>query len=183
MAPPLALGSGPKREHGATHPEPGELRAVSFLRILWHDNAAFLLLTFGTVLFLFALVVWITGSAPGGRGRPARDVSPQEARIALAFTGTLMVGGGVLASLRALWLRRVFRSGEPVQATVTQVSSAKGYSRLRFEYRHGGVPYALKRSLRRSPRAQALAPGDSFTLLVDPWNSRRVVLAELYERG
>ncbi|HEX6883536.1 MAG TPA: DUF3592 domain-containing protein [Planctomycetota bacterium] len=183
MAPRLALGTAPKREQGEAPPEPDALRAVSLLRILRHDNAAFLMATFGAVLFLIALVVWITGRAPAGRGRPPRVVSPQEARAELAFTGILMVSGGALASLRALWLRRLFRGGEPVQATVTQVATVKGYSRLRFAYRHGGVPCTLKRTIRRSPRAQGLTPGDTFTILVDPWNSRRVVLAELYERG
>src|SRR5262245_15599220 len=165
----------------ARPPEPHDVRAVSLLRILRHDNVAFLLVSFGTVLFAFALFVWVTGANPGGRGRPTRPVSPAEARGFAAFTGALMMSGCALALVRAARVRRLFRVGELVHATVAAVHHMKGYSRLRLDYRHRGEPCAVQRTIRRSARARALQPGDALAILVDPQHSRRLVLAELYQ--
>lgn len=184
MATRLALGTRGERERPQeAAPSLRELRQVSWGRILRHDNATFLLVTFGSVLFAFALAVWLTGSAPAGRGRPAREVSPEEARALLQGAAVLLAVLWGLAGLRAGWLRRIFALGVPERATVVDVAHARGYSRVRFEYRHGGTARRLRRTIRRSPRAQALATGEAFTLLVDPGWPKRVVLAELYERG
>jgi hypothetical protein len=63
------------------------------------------------------------------------------------------------------------------------VSHAKGYSHVWLDYRHRGTSCKLRRGIRRSTRAQTLAPGDSLAILVDPGRSRRLVLAELFDRG
>lgn len=158
------------------------LRTVPLRKLLRHDNLAFLLASFGSVLFAFALLIWITGSQPGVRGRPSRPVSPAEARAILLFTGTLMASLCSLAALRLWRIHRLFQLGELVQARVAKVSRAKGYARVWIDYRHRGTQCSVKRSIRRSARAERLAPGDSLTILVDPEHSRRLVLAELHER-
>ena len=180
----ISLAPAPVRD---TPPPPSrsanDLRTVSLWRILRRDNAAFLLASFGTVLFGYALLVWITGHSFGGRGRPARAVPAEEALGFTAVTGALMVTLWAIAGLRALWIRRLFHVGEPVQATVEKVSHAKGYSRVRLGYRHRGTQCSLRRSIRRSARARTLAPGDSVAILVDPERSRRIVVAELFDGG
>ena len=152
MERPHALGVALAREEEAA-PSPdlpvAITRQVSLRRILRHDNLTFLLASFGTVLFAFSLVVWITGSAPGGRGRPSRTVTPEEALAEMAFTGALMIGLWVLAGLRAWRIRRLFGIGERVEARVEKISHAKGYTRLRLDYRHRGTPCSLRRSIRR----------------------------------
>jgi hypothetical protein len=165
MEPHLALGTTPVRE-SRTAPSLDEqsLREVSWRAILRHDNPAFLLVTFGGVLFAFALLIWVTGSSPGGRGRPSRPVPPAEARALVLGTGVLMASLCSLAALRAWRVRRLFRIGARVQASVTKISHAKGYSHLRLDYRHGSREHARPRArARRSardpgrPRASAQA--------------------------
>lgn len=164
-------------------PDLERLRRVSWPRILKHDNPAFLLATFGTVLFAYSLLVLVTGHTPGGRGRPSKPVTTEDALGFLTATGTLMVFLCSLAGLRVWRVLRLFRIGEPAQATVETISHAKGYSKLRFGYQHDGTTHSRRRAIRKSARARTLQPGDSLAILVDPERPRRMVLAELFDGG
>ncbi len=158
-----------------------DLRQVSLWSILRHDNASFLLASFGTVLFAYSLLVCVTGRTIGGRGRPSRPVAPGEAQAFALVTGGLMAVLCALAGLRAWRVHRLFRVGEVVQATVEAVSHAKGRSRVSLDYEFGGTRRSIRRSIRKSSRALALQPEDALALLADPHRPKRVVLAELYD--
>ncbi|MCI0587468.1 MAG: hypothetical protein L0323_11570 [Planctomycetes bacterium] len=181
---PRLLGAALVREdREAQSPDPRSLREITLWKILRHDPHWFPMVAFGIVLFAFSLLVWITGRMPGGRGRPARPVDPEEARAFLSVAALLMASLCAIAGLRAWRIRGLFEVGDVVQATVERVTYAKGTSRVRFDYEHRGTRCSLRRSIRKSARARALKPGDSLAILVDPDRPRRVVLAELYDRG
>ena len=179
----MALRLRLEREDRRVAPSPAKqsLRQVSFRKILRHDNPSFLMASFGATLFTFALFICISGTTPGGRGHRPRPVDPESAQGFLIFTGILMVSLCALAALRAIRIRRLFRSGDDVEATVETVSSAQGRSHLRLAYRHGGAHHSVRRSIRKSTRARALKPGEAFSILVDPTRPKRIVLAGLYD--
>lgn len=161
--------------------EPRDDREVSLRKILRHDNPTFLMASIGTVLFLFSVFAWVTGAAEGEPGRSRRSGGAEADLGFISITAALMVVTCALAWLRAWRIRGLIGVGDLVLATTGKVSTAKGYSRVRFEYEHGGERRSMRRTIRRSERARALAPGDSFAILVDPVRPKRVVPIGLYD--
>ncbi|MCI0587457.1 MAG: hypothetical protein L0323_11510 [Planctomycetes bacterium] len=162
-------------------PEPRDDREVSLRKILRHDNPTFLMASIGTVLFAFSVLFWIVETLDGGRGPSRRPVDLEATRAFMSVTAVLMASLCALAWLRAWRIRGLIGVGDLVQATTGKVSTAKGTSRVRFEYEHGGERRSMRRTIRRSERDRALRPGDSFAILVDPVRPKRVVPTGLYD--
>ena len=156
-------------------------RAPAFWKVLKHDNPSFLLASFGAILVAMAFYVLVSGEVPGGRGRPGTPIDPRSAATVLAYSFGVALALWIPAALRVQRIRDVFACGTQVQATVRNVRTVKGYSRIDLDFVHNGSKRSIRRTIRRSAKAVALEPGSAVGLLVDPHSPRRVVLAELYD--
>ena len=148
--------------------------------IVWTDSTCCQLVLIAPMFFLFALMVKLTGTVPGGRGRPDRPVDPEFATLALACTGAMLAFVGAFVALRVARIRGLFDAGEEVEAMVTKVSRSKGGSTLRLEYERAGTSYRVRSSFQRSSRMPTFTAGDRVTLLVDRMNPKRAVPMVVY---
>lgn len=148
--------------------------------IVWTDNACYQMVLFPPIFFLFALVVKLTGTWPGSRGRPDRPVDPEFASLALACTGGMLAFLWSIVALRVARIRGLFDSGEEVVATVEKVSRFRGGSTLRLEYERAGTTYRVRSSFQGSSRIPTFTAGDRVSLLVDRMNPKRAVPIALY---
>lgn len=148
--------------------------------IVWTDNACYVMTTFAPVLFFVALLIKLTGTVPGGRGRPDQPVDPEFANLALASTSALMLVLGAIVALRVARIRGLFDSGEKVEATVKKVSRFRGGSTLKLEYERAGTTYKVRSSFKNSSRIPTFTAGERVALLVDRMNPKRAVPAALY---
>jgi hypothetical protein len=150
--------------------------------IVWTDNVSYMLTSIGPVLFVLALMIKLTGTVPGGRGKPDQPVDPEFANLVLASAAALLAFFGALVSLRVARIRSLFDSGEEVEATVRKVSRFKGGATLRLEFQRGGQAYKVRSTFKRWSQTPEFTAGDRLALLVNPANPKRAVPVALYER-
>jgi len=150
--------------------------------IVWTDNTCYQLVVFPPGFFLFALAVKLTGTWPGGRGRPDRPVDPEFASLLLACTGGMLALLWWIVALRVARVRGLFASGEEVEATVVKVSRFRGGSTLKLEFEGAGTTYRVRSSYQGSSRIPTFTVGDRVPLLVDPMHPKRAVPVALYAR-
>lgn len=151
--------------------------------IVWTDSTCYQLALIAPTFFLFALLVKLTGTVPGSRGRPDRPVDPAFALLALACTGAFLAFAGTFLTLRVRRIRALFEAGEEVEATVAKVSRWKGGSKLALRYERSGTAREVRTSFQRSARIPEFAVGDRVTLLVERRNPRNAVPIVVYGDG
>jgi hypothetical protein len=149
--------------------------------IVWTDNACNTMTTLAPVVFLLALLVKLTGTVPGGRGRPDQPVTPEFANLLLASAATLVMILGVFVVLRVRRIWNLFDVGEEVEATVKKVLRFRGGARLKFEYEHGGTTYTAHAAFKRSSTTPEFEVGARIALLVDRLRPKRAVPLALYQ--
>jgi hypothetical protein len=147
------------------------------------DNACHVMTVFAPVLFFLALMIKLTGTVPGGRGKPDQPVDPEFANWALASTSALVIFFWALVAMRVSRIRSLFDRGEEVEATIKKVSRFKGGATLKLEFQRAGTAYKVRSSFRRDRRTPDFTAGERISLLVNPDNPRRAVPVVLYERA
>jgi hypothetical protein len=148
--------------------------------IVWTDNACYQMVVFPPGFFLFALMVKLTGTWPGGRGRPNQPVDPEFANLFLVCTSGMLAFLWSIIALRVARIRDLFDSGEEVEATVAKVSRFRGGSTLKLEYELEGTTYRVRSSFQGSSRIPTFTVGDRIVLLVDGMHPKRAVPIALY---
>jgi len=123
----------------------------------------------------------LTGTWPGGRGRPDQPVDPEFASLLLACTGGVLALLWLIVALRVARIRSLFDSGEELEARVEKVSRFRGGSTLKLGYELAGTTYRVRSSFQGSSRIPTFTVGDHVSLLVDPMNPKRAVPIALYE--
>ena len=76
--------------------------------ILRTDNACYQMSWIGPVFFVLSLLVKLTGTVPGGRGRPDQPVDPEFATFVLASAAALTAFLGSIVALRVSRIRSLF---------------------------------------------------------------------------
>ena len=148
--------------------------------IVWTDNKCYRLTTIGPVFFVLALMIKLTGTVPGGRGKPDQPVDPEFANLVLASAAALILFLGAVVAWRVARIRALFDRGEEVEATVRKVSRFKGGARLKLEFQRAGTTYKVRSTFQRWSTTPTFAEGTRISLLVDPANPKRAVPIALY---
>jgi hypothetical protein len=73
--------------------------------IIRTDNGCWGITTAAPMVFLIALVIKLTGTLPGGRGKPDRPVDPEIASMVLACAVALILLLSAFVALRVVWPR------------------------------------------------------------------------------
>jgi hypothetical protein len=148
--------------------------------ILWTDNACHALTTIAPIVFGLALMVKLTGTLPGGRGKPDRPVDPEVASLVLASATALCLLFAAIVAARVARIRRLFDRGEEVEATVLKVSRFRGGGRVKLQFERAGTTYRVRSTYKRSATTPTFAEGTRISLLVDRLNPKRAVPVALY---
>ena len=150
--------------------------------IIWTDNACCGITTSAPVVFLMALVIKLTGTIPGSRGRPDTPVDPEIASMVLACAVALILFLSAIVAVRVARIRSLFDGGREVEACVRKVKRFRGGARLKleFEFELDGIPYKLSSAFLRSSRTPAFSEGTRISVLVDPVNPKRAIPLALY---
>ena len=108
--------------------------------IIWTDNACCRITTIAPVVFLMALVIKLTGTIPGGRGRPDTPVDDEVASLVLAGAAALALFLSAIVARRVARIRSLFDEGREVEASVRRVTSFRGArQKLEFEFELDGI--------------------------------------------
>ena len=158
----------------------GVRKLPSARSVLWTDNACYTITLIAPMFFFLALMVKLTGTVPGGRGKPDQPVDPEFATLLLASATLLALFLYAIVALRVARVRRLFDLGEEVEATVLKVSRFKGGGRLKLEFERAGTTYRVRSTFKRWATTPTFAEGNRVALLVDPSNPKRAVPVALY---
>jgi hypothetical protein len=148
--------------------------------ILWTDNVCYTLTVIAPVCFVLALMVKLTGTVPGGRGKPDQPIDPQSATLILAGATALVLLLSAIVAARVARIRRLFDQGEEVEATVVKVSRFRGGGKLRLEFERAGTTYKVRSTYQRWARTPTFTEGTRIAVLVDRLNPKRAVPVALY---
>jgi hypothetical protein len=148
--------------------------------IIWTDNACCGITTSAPVVFLMALVIKLTGTIPGSRGRPDTPVDPEIASMVLACAVALILFLSAIVAVRVARIRSLFDGGREVEACVRKVKRFRGGARLKLEFELDGIPYKVSSAFLRSSRTPAFSEGTRISVLVDPVNPKRAIPLALY---
>ena len=151
--------------------------------IIWTDNAYRGITIIAPVLCLMALVITLTGTIPGSRGRPDTPVDPDVASMVLACAVALILFLSATVALRVARIRSLFDGGREVEATVRKVNYFRGGAgqKLELEFELDGIPYRVSSAFLRSSRTPAFSEGTRISLLVDRVNPNCAIPLALYE--
>jgi hypothetical protein len=149
--------------------------------IVCTDNVCWAIATTAPFVFLLALVIKITGTIPGSRGRPDTPLDPGVASLVLAGAVALVLFLSAIVMLRVSRFRGLFDGGREVEASVRNVKHMRGArTQLKLEFRLEGILYTVRCTFLRSSRTPAFDEGARIPLLVDPLNPKRAVPLALY---
>ena len=148
--------------------------------IIWTDNACCWITTIAPMVFLMALVIKITGTMPGGRGRPDTPVDPEVASMVLACAVALILFLSAIVARRVARIRSLFDGGREIEASVRKVKRYRGGATLKLEFELDGFPYKVSSAFRCWWRTPAFSEGTRISVLVDPVNPKRVIPLALY---
>jgi hypothetical protein len=135
---------------------------------------------FGVMCFGLALMVKLTGTLPGGRGKPDRPVDPEFASMLLAGAAVWLLLLAAIVAARVALVRRLFDQGEEVEATVVKVSRFRGGGSLKFEFERAGETYRVRSTFQRWARTPTFTEGTRIPVLVDRLNPKRAIPIALF---
>jgi hypothetical protein len=149
--------------------------------IIWTDNACCGITTAAPMVFLIALVIKLTGTIPGSRGKPDRPVDPEVASMVLACAVALILFLSAVVAVRVVRIRSLFDRGHEVEASVRKVTYFRGArQKLELEFELYGIPHEASFSFLRLRRTPAFGEGARIPVLVDPANPKRAIPLTLY---
>jgi hypothetical protein len=147
--------------------------------IVCTDNASWAIATSAAMVFFIGLMVKLTGTIPGSRGRPDTPVDPEVASMVLACAVALILFLSAIVARRVARIRSLFDGGREVEASARKVTYFRGGARQKLELEFTRTashtrPFLFLRLLR------TLFTGTRISVLVDPVNPKRVVPLALY---
>ena len=148
--------------------------------ILWTDNVCYALTVIAPVVFVLALMIKLTGTVPGGRGKPDKPIDPEHASIVLASATAFVLFLCGIVALRVARIRSLFDSGEEVEAEVRKVKRLRGGTTLKLRFKRKGTTYDVSSTFQRCRTTPVFDEGMRIALLVDPGNPKRAVPVALY---
>ncbi len=148
--------------------------------IIWTDNACSRIITIAPMVFLIALLIKITGTMPGRRGRPDTPVDPEVASMVLACAVAMILVLSAIVALRVARIRSLFDGGREVEASVRKARRYRGGATLKLEFELDGIPYKVRSAFQCSSRTPAFSEGTRISVLVDPVNPKRAIPLSLY---
>ena len=145
-------------------------------RIIGTDYGALL----GVILPLAGALLWAGNTFFGfpatWRGRAIQQGDPTFIWIGVGMA----VVGIVLLAWRLSVFRSLFANGHRVPGRVTSVSFFKDRGRIEYDYEYGGSALHGGHAVHKTKRTTSLEEGQTVTVLVDPGNPKRTILADLY---
>ena len=162
-------------------PDPDGMRRLpSTWSIVWTDNACYQITSLAAVVFVVALLIKLTGTLPGGRGKPDIPVDPEVASLILAYAVAGILFLSAIVALRVARIRSLFERGLEIEATVRKVKRFRGGQTLKLELQHAGITYKVRSAFQRGSKTPTFYEGTRIPVLVDPLDPRRAVPLALY---
>ena len=158
----------------------GMRKQPSTWSIVWTDNACCQITSIAAVVFVVALLIKLTGTLPGGRGKPDIPVDPEFASLVLAYAVAGILFLSAIVALRVARIRSLFDRGLEIEATVRKVKRFRGGATLKLELQHAGITYRVRTAFQRGSRTPSFDEGTRISVLVDPLNPRRAIPLALY---
>src|SRR5262245_821423 len=151
----------------------GMRRQPSTWSIVWTDNACYQITSFAAVVLVVALLIKLTGTLPGGRGKPDVPVDPELASLILAYAVAGILFLSAIVALRVARIRTLFDRGLEIEATVRKVKRLRGGTTLGLELQYAGITYRVSSAFQRGWRTPRFDEGTRISVLVDPLDPRR----------
>ena len=148
--------------------------------IVWTDSSCWQITSLSAVVFLVALMIKLTGTLPGERGKPDIPVDPEVASLILAYAVAGILFLSAIVALRVARIRSLFDRGLEIEATVRKVKRLRGGTTLKLELQHAGIPYRVRTTFQRGSRTPEFEEGTRISVLVDPLNPRLAIPLALY---
>ena len=158
----------------------GMRKLPSTWSIVWTDNACYQITSIAAVVFLVALLIKLTGTLPGGRGKPDIPIDPEFASLILAYAVAGILFLSAIVALRVARIRSLFDRGLEIEATVRKVKRVRGGTTLKLELQHAGITYKVRTTFQPGSRTPSFDEGTRISVLVDPLNPRRAIPLALY---
>jgi hypothetical protein len=158
----------------------GMRRPPSTWSIVWTDNACYQITSISAVVFVVALLIKLTGTLPGGRGKPDIPLDPEFASLILAYAVAGILFLSAIVALRVARIRSLFDRGLEIEATVRKVKCLRGGTTLKLELQYAGITYGVRTAFQRGSRTPTFDEGTRISVLVDPLNPRRAIPLALY---
>jgi len=149
-------------------------------KIISTDTACWRIATIAPMVLLIALAMKLTGTAPGGRGKPDRSVEPEVASMVLAGAVALILFLSAIVALRVTRSRSLFEGGREVEASVRKVKRFRGGLTLELEFELDGIPYKVSSTFVRWWRTPEFREGTRIPVQVDPMSPKRAIPLALY---
>jgi hypothetical protein len=158
----------------------GMRRLPSTWSIVWTDTACWRITSTAAVVLVVALMIKLTGTLPGGRGKPDIPLDPEFASLILAYAVAGILFLSAIVARRVARIRSLFDRGLEIEATVRKVKRARGGTTLRLELQHAGITYRVRTAFQRGWRTPEFEEGTRIAVLVDPLDPRRAIPLALY---
>jgi len=158
----------------------GMRRQPSIWSIVWRDSTCWQITSIAATVFVLALLIKLTGTMPGGRGKPDVPVDPEFASRILAHAVAAALLLSAIVAWRVARIRSLFDRGLEIEATVQKVKHMRGRTMLKLELEHAGITYRVRNTFQRGWRTLTFAEGSRISVLVDPLNPKHAVPVALY---
>ena len=144
------------------------------------DNVCWAIITAAPMVLFVGLMVKLTGTIPGGRGKPDVPVDADVASKVLASAVALILFLALIVARRVARVRGLFDEGREVEAGVRTVKHVRGGAKLKLEFELNGIPYNVSFGFQRWSRTPEFSEGTRIPVLVDPTNPKRAIPLALY---
>jgi hypothetical protein len=152
----------------------------SLSRIILNDYGAFLLAIGGPIALVISAFTAAFGFIPSIRGRGGQEVDPQFMMGMCVVAGIITILLFFLLSRRISRIKRILIDGQRTRAKVLEISFFKDRGRIEFEYTHGDQQHKTGAAVMKNKVATAISPGDEVDVALDPDNSRKALVVQLY---
>jgi hypothetical protein len=152
---------------------------LSVGRILRRDWAAFSLILFVGIWWLFVVAVYVL-AALSKQGNAEED--PTFLLVFAVGTFVITAACGALAVWRIRMIRKVFTNGVVLQGEVAHVgANDEDVGHAIVVYRYGGREFQVRNVTQSAPGRGRFQVGESVEVIVDPEKPSRAFLVRLYD--